>query len=240
MESKHFSSSKDSTLPTKDYVVLLRDLSIWQQSKLVLSNINLSIETGEFVYLIGKTGSGKTSLLKSLYGDLDLKEGYAKMLDYDLVKLTEDKIPFLRRKLGIIFQDFQLLPDRNVKANLEFVLKATGWKRKLNIDIRIKEVLSMVGISEMEHRKIHEISGGEQQRVVIARALLNRPKLLLADEPTGNLDPDTTNEIIELFRRLANDYEMAVFLATHDHRIVEEYPARTLHCINGSLEEITN
>lgn len=240
MESKHFSSSTDSTLPPKDYVVLLRDLSIWQQSKLILSNINLSIETGEFVYLIGKTGSGKTSLLRSLYADLDLNEGYAMMLNHDLIKLTEDKIPFLRRKLGIIFQDFQLLPDRNVKANLEFVLKATGWKNNLNIDTRIKEVLSMVGIAELEHRKIHEISGGEQQRVVIARALLNRPKLLLADEPTGNLDPDTTNEIIELFRNLANDYQMAVLIATHDHRIVEEYPSRTLHCTNGSLEEKTN
>lgn len=240
MESSQAINPSDSTYPTKDYIVLLREIGIQHRSNVVLSNINLTIESGEFVYLIGKTGSGKTSLLRSLYADLDLKEGHALILGYDLRKIAENQIPFLRRKLGIVFQDFQLLEDRNVKANLEFVLKATGWKNERNIETRIREVLGMVGVEELSHKKIHEISGGEQQRVVIARALLNKPRLLLADEPTGNLDPDTSNEIITLFKKLSVDYQMAIILATHDHRIIEDFPSRTLQCENGKLIERTN
>lgn len=235
MESIQELNPSDSIFPTKDYIVLLREINIWQLTKVVLSNVNLTVESGEFVYLIGKTGSGKTSLLKTLYADLELKEGHALILGYDLKKISENEIPFLRRKLGIIFQDFQLLSDRNVYANLEFVLRATGWQDKRKIEARISEVLIMVGLEDFGNKKVHEISGGEQQRVVIARALLNKPSLLLADEPTGNLDPDTTNEIIALFRRLSIDYKMAVLIATHDHRIIEEFPSRTLECKNGKL-----
>jgi len=240
MESSHAINPSDSTSPAKDYIVLLREIDIWQKSKLVLSNVSLTIESGEFVYLIGNTGSGKTSLLKTLYADLALKDGHALILGYDLKKITEQQIPFLRRKLGIVFQDFQLLEDRNVKANLEFVLKATGWNNNRNIETRIREVLGMVGIEELSHKSIHEISGGEQQRVVIARALLNKPRLLLADEPTGNLDPGTSNEIIRLFKKLSVDYQMAVLLATHDHRIMEAFPSRTLQCESDKLIERTN
>jgi len=225
---------------TENKIVSLRGASIYQQKYLVLENVNLSIRKGEFVYLIGKTGSGKSSLLKTLYGALPLKKGKGKVADFDLTTLSRHTIPLLRRKLGIVFQDFNLLTDRTVWENLDFVLKATGWDNDKRKRQRIEKVLDMVSLRQKKESMPHELSGGEQQRIVLARALLNEPELIVADEPTGNLDPDTSDDIMLLLRELAQQNNTAVFFATHDYRVLENFPARIIRCQNGRILDEEN
>lgn len=220
-------------------IVSLQHANIYQGDSLVLSNVNLEVGVGEFVYLIGKTGTGKSSLLKTLYGDLYLKDGSGVVAGFNLKDLTWKKIPLLRRNLGIVFQDFRLLTDRNVYDNLEFVLKATGWKEKTLMKEKIENVLSKVGLRNKGVKMPYEMSGGEQQRVDIARALLNNPKLILADEPTGNLDPDTTDEIMQLLFNICRDYQTAFIMATHDYGIIQKYPARVVRIESGEVREIS-
>jgi cell division transport system ATP-binding protein len=217
-------------------IVDISSASIYQQENLILYNVNVNIDAGEFVYLIGKTGSGKSSLLKTLYGELPLKEGNATVVDFDLKTIKRSKIPFLRRKLGIVFQDFQLLTDRNIYDNLKFVLTATGWNDKTKVDERINEVLASVGLSNKVYSFPNELSGGEQQRVVIARAMLNEPDLILADEPTGNLDPGTSEEIMKLLIEISSKGK-AVLMATHDFHLMEKFPSRTLICEEGTVKD---
>ncbi|NUO00911.1 MAG: ATP-binding cassette domain-containing protein [Saprospiraceae bacterium] len=216
-------------------IVHLSGASIRQQDKVVLADVGLKISKGEFVYLVGRTGSGKSSLLKTIYAALELETGRGEVADFDLRSLNRHTIPLLRRKLGIVFQDFNLLADRNVDQNLRFVLLATGWKDKTLVEQRILEVLKQVGLEKERFRMPHELSGGEQQRVVIARALLNRPQLIIADEPTGNLDPETSDDILLLLRQLARQNDTAVLFATHDYRIIERFPARIVRCVNGRV-----
>lgn len=218
-------------------IVDLKDVSIFQKKNLVLSDINLTIEKGDFVYLIGKTGSGKSSLLKVLYGDLTLQKGSGKVVDFDLSSLKESEIPYLRRKIGIVFQDFKLLPDRTVFENLEFVLKATGWEDKKQIQERIDRVLTKVQVQTKSFKYPLQLSGGEQQRVAIARALLNDPELILADEPTGNLDPETSVEIMKVLREI-NDSGRSILMATHDYALILKFPAKTIKCDMGRLFEV--
>ncbi|WP_282629172.1 cell division ATP-binding protein FtsE [Empedobacter sedimenti] len=220
-------------------VIELSQSSIYQRSHLVLSDVNFTLNEGEFVYLIGKTGSGKSSLLKVLYGDLPLQTGQGSVVGMDLKTLKTSKIPDLRRHLGIVFQDFQLLTDRTVEQNLSFVLKATGWKDKETIDKRIDEVLDAVGMLSKKKMMPFRLSGGEQQRVSIARALLNHPELILADEPTGNLDPETSNDIMDLLLSVSKQNNCAVLMATHDYEIIRRYPARKVRCEDGKLFEVT-
>jgi len=215
-------------------VISLQNIDVFQQKHLVLSDVNLQINKSEFVWLIGQTGSGKSSLLKILYGDLHLTNGEGHAGGYDLKKLANKEVPFLRRKLGIVFQDFQLLSDRTVEKNLEFVLKATGWKDKSKISERIRDMLEKVGLRSKLKKMPHEISGGEQQRVVIARALLNEPEVILADEPTGNLDPDTSEEIVMLLKQISLG-GTAVLVATHDYHIIRTFPSRIIKCENGKI-----
>ncbi len=210
---------------TEEQIINLENVNIFQQKNLILNNVNLNVNKGEFVYLIGKTGSGKSSLLKVLYGDLRLTQGEGSIAGYNLRKIKNKEIPFLRRKLGIVFQDFQLMSDRTAKENLEFVLKATGWKDSEKINERINEVLNKVGIGTKGFKMPHELSGGEQQRLAIARALLNDPDVILADEPSGNLDPETSNEIMILFFEISRNGR-AVVMATHNYSLIEKYPAR--------------
>jgi cell division transport system ATP-binding protein len=217
-------------------IVSLAGANISILHNLVLKDVNLTINKGEFVYLIGKTGSGKSSLLKTLYGELPLKEGSGEVATFGLPKLKRKKIPFLRRKLGIVFQDFQLLGDRTINENLIFVMKATGWKDKKEIKARAEEVLNRVGLATKGFKYPNELSGGEQQRVAIARALVNDPDLILADEPTGNLDPETSDKIIELLIEISNNGR-AILMATHDYKIMEKFPARTIKCEEGKLLE---
>jgi cell division transport system ATP-binding protein len=219
--------------------VALHGAQIYQGKSLILSNVNLEVVKGDFIYLIGKTGSGKSSLLKTLYGDIYLQEGSGEVAGIDLTKLKWQNVPQLRRNLGIIFQDFRLLTDRNVHDNLEFVLKATGWTDKNLIKEKIDNVLSKVGLKSKGFKMPYEMSGGEQQRVDIARALLNNPKLILADEPTGNLDPDTADEIMQLLFSICRDYQTSVIMATHDYTLIQKYPARVVRIENGSIKEIT-
>ncbi len=219
-------------------VVQLDKLSIYRESTPLLSDVSLKITKGEFVYLIGKTGSGKSSLLKVLYADLPLEYGAGKVVGFDLKKMNRRNIPLLRRQLGIVFQDFNLLEDRSINDNLLFALRATGWKDATNIEKRIANILARVGLTPKRHSMPHELSGGEQQRAVIARALLNRPQLIIADEPTGNLDPETSDEIVHLLRRLAKDQNTAVLFATHDYRIMEKFPGRILRCQAGKVLEV--
>ena len=212
---------------------------IEQQGVTVLQNVNVAIKPKEFVYLIGKTGSGKSSFLKMLYGELPLIEGEGNVSEYDMQKLRRKEIPLLRRKIGIVFQDFQLLTDRTVMKNLLFVMSATGWKKKKLMELRGEEVLKLVGVGGKGDRMPHELSGGEQQRVAIARALLNKPELILADEPTGNLDPETSEEIMRLMFAIANE-GTAVLMATHDMTLVEKFPGRVLRVVDGTVKEIAS
>lgn len=218
-----------------EILVSLKDAQIYQGDSLILSNVNIEVEKGEFVYLVGKTGTGKSSLLKTLYGDLDLKEGDATVADYDLKKMDWKKVPFLRRNLGVIFQDFQLLTDRTVNGNMLFVLRATGWKDKKLMEDKIADVLEKVGLKTKGFKMPFELSGGEQQRVGIARALLNSPKLILADEPTGNLDPETSDEIMNLLFNISHEYGTAIIMATHDYRVIQKFPSRTIKTENGRV-----
>ena len=218
-------------------ILQLKDVAVYQNNNLILSNINLAIGKGELVYLIGKTGSGKSSLIKLLYGDLPLTQGQGKVVGFNLKKLNEDKIPLLRRKLGVVFQDFKLLTDRSVYDNLAFVLKATGWTDKIAIKNRIKEVLTKVKMETKDFKFPHELSGGEQQRVAIARALLNNPELILADEPTGNLDPETSVEIMQVLKEI-NASGRTILMATHDYALILKFPSKTLKCDGERLFEV--
>lgn len=211
--------------------------AIKQGENTVLKDIDLVVHPGDFVFLIGKTGSGKSSLIKTLYGDLNLESGQGQIVGYNLNKLKEKQIPHLRRKLGVVFQDFKLLSDRNIYNNLSFVLKATGWKKKEVIQTRIREVLSLVGMEASLTKYPFELSGGEQQRVAIARALLNEPELIIADEPTGNLDPDTSKEIMKLFKKL-HKQGMTLLMATHDYNMIVKFPGRIFRCEERKLFEV--
>lgn len=217
-------------------VIEYRDVEILRQELTVLKNVNLSVEEGEFVYLIGKVGSGKSSLIKTMYAEIPIESGEAKVFDYDLAEIRRQDVPMLRRKIGVVFQDFQLLTDRSVADNLLFVLKATGWKDKEEMQERIDEVLKQVGMENKSYKMPHELSGGEQQRVVIARSILNKPKLILADEPTGNLDPETGHQIVLLLRGIA-EKGTAVIMATHNINLVEEFPGRVIKCEDKKVVE---
>lgn len=218
-------------------VLQLENAAIYQRDNLVLSNVNLTLNKGDFYYMIGKTGSGKSSLMKTLYGDLQLKKGNGTIVDFDLKKLKEKEIPFLRRKIGIVFQDFKLLNDRTVFENLEFVLKATGWKDKQEIKTKINEVLDKVGMQSQYYKNTYELSGGEQQRIAIARALLNDPDLILADEPTGNLDPKTSLEVMDLLNEI-HKIGKTILMATHDYQLIVKFKHKTLKVEAGELFEV--
>jgi len=216
-------------------IIELKNVKIFQGNNLILSDVNISVDKAEFVYLVGKTGTGKSSLLKTLYGDLELTEGEGWVVGYNLRELDWKKVPYLRRNLGVVFQDFQLLTDRNVNDNLKFVLKATGWKDEKLMDEKIADVLDKVGLKTKGFKMPYELSGGEQQRVDIARALLNSPKLILADEPTGNLDPETSDEIMQLLFQIGRDYGTAIVMATHDYIVINKFPARTIKTESGKV-----
>ena len=217
-------------------IISLQGVDIFQQDQLILSNVNLDVKAGEFVYLIGKVGSGKSSLIKVLNAELDLFTGEAIVNGFNLRKLRRSEIPFLRRKLGVVFQDFRLLTDRNVHDNLAFVLKATGWKIEKAIDNRIHEVIARVGMKSKLKSMPHELSGGEQQRIVIARAILNDPDLILAVEPTGNLDPETSDDLMSILKEI-NEQGKTILMATHDYHILNRYPARTLVCADTKVSD---
>jgi cell division transport system ATP-binding protein len=218
-------------------VLSLKNVNIYQEGKIILSDVNLEVNHGEFIYLIGKTGSGKSSLLKMLYAELALTEGEGHIVDFDLGTLKEDDIPFLRRKIGIVFQDFKLLPDRTVYDNMLFVLKATGWVDLTEMQSKIEEVLDKVGMKDFANKMPHQLSGGEQQRVAIARALLNDPEFILADEPTGNLDPQTSSEVLEVLRKI-NANGKTIIMATHDYALLMKYPYKTLKCEDATIFEV--
>ena len=220
-----------------EVVLALKDVTIYQENKVILSQINLEVKHGEFLYIIGKTGSGKSSFMKTLYGDLPLTEGEGHIVEYDLATLEEKDIPFLRRKIGIVFQDFKLLPDRNVNDNMLFVLKATGWTDAAEMQHKIDEVLDKVGMRGFANQMPHQLSGGEQQRVAIARALLNDPELILADEPTGNLDPQTSVEVLEVLKNI-NALGKTIIMATHDYALLMKFPSKTLKCEDGAIFEV--
>lgn len=218
-------------------ILQLKEAAIFQKENLVLNNVSLDINKGEFVYLIGKTGSGKSSFMKTLYGDLPLTQGDGEIVGFDLKKLKEKDIPYLRRKLGIVFQDFKLLPDRNINNNLQFVLKATGWKDQAKMNARIEDVLDKVGMKTKGFKFPHELSGGEQQRIAIARALLNDAELILADEPTGNLDPQTSVEVMKVLQEI-NKSGRTILMATHDYALILKYPSKTLKCDGSKVFEV--
>jgi len=218
-------------------VLALKDVTIYQENKVILSQINLEVNHGEFLYIIGKTGTGKSSFMKTLYGDLPLTEGEGHIVEYDLATLQEKDIPYLRRKIGIVFQDFKLLPDRNVNDNMLFVLKATGWTDATEMQNKIDEVLDKVGMKGFANQMPHQLSGGEQQRVAIARALLNDPELILADEPTGNLDPQTSAEVLEVLKNI-NANGKTIIMATHDYALLMKFPSKTLKCEDGAIFEV--
>jgi cell division transport system ATP-binding protein len=218
-------------------VLALKDVTIYQENKVILSQVNLEVNHGEFIYIIGKTGTGKSSFMKTLYGDLPLTEGEGHVVEYDLATLEEKDIPYLRRKIGIVFQDFKLLPDRSVSDNMLFVLKATGWTDTTEMQNKIDEVLDKVGMKGFANKMPHQLSGGEQQRVAIARALLNDPELILADEPTGNLDPQTSVEVLEVLKNI-NANGKTIIMATHDYALLMKYPSKTLKCEDGAIFEV--
>jgi cell division transport system ATP-binding protein len=220
-----------------EIVVQIEHANIYQSGSLILQNVNLTVQKGEFVYLVGKTGTGKSSLLKTLYGELTLTEGVGQVVGFNLKEMDWKKLPFLRRNLGVVFQDFQLLSDRNVNENLSFVLKATGWQDEQLIQQKIDDVLNKVGLQNKGFKMTYEMSGGEQQRVDIARAMLNAPKMILADEPTGSLDPETSDEIMHLLFQIAKEDGTAIIMATHDYMVVNKFPARTLTTEGGRLVE---
>ncbi len=216
-------------------IIELKNVNIYQGDSLVLGDVNISVDKGEFVYLVGKTGTGKSSLLKTLYGDLELREGEGWVVGHNLKGLTWKTVPFLRRNLGVVFQDFQLMTDRSVNNNLKFVLKATGWKDEKLMDEKIADVLDKVNLKSKGFKMPYELSGGEQQRVDIARAMLNSPKLMLADEPTGNLDPETSDEIMQLLFQICKDYSTTIVMATHDYVVLNKFPSRTIKTENGKV-----
>ena len=216
-------------------LIEIKHANIYQGNSLILQDVNLTVNKGEFVYLLGKTGTGKSSLLKTLYGELTLTEGEAIVAGHSLRNLTWKRVPFLRRSLGVVFQDFQLLTDRNVNDNLKFVLRATGWTDNKLMDEKISDVLDKVGLKSKGFKMPFELSGGEQQRVDVARALLNSPKLILADEPTGNLDPETSDEIMNLLFQIAKEYGTTVLMATHDYIVVQKFPARMIRTEKGRV-----
>ena len=218
-------------------IVSFSDATINQRGKTILKNVSIDVSEGGFVFLIGRTGSGKSSLIKTIYGDLELEGGVGNVAGYDLTRLKSKQIPNLRRELGVVFQDFKLLPDRTIDDNLKFVLKSTGWKNKKEITDRIDKVLKMVGITLNKNKYPFELSGGEQQRVAIARALLNEPKLIIADEPTGNLDPQTSQEIMQLFKSL-HEKGMTLLMATHDYQMIVKFPGKIFKCENGKVFEV--
>jgi cell division transport system ATP-binding protein len=218
-----------------EIVVQIEHANIYQSGSLILQDVNLNVQKGEFVYLVGKTGTGKSSLLKTLYGELTLTEGVGHVVGFNLKEMDWKKLPFLRRNLGVVFQDFQLLSDRNVNENLSFVLKATGWQDEQLIQQKIDDVLNKVGLQNKGFKMTYELSGGEQQRVDIARAMLNAPKMILADEPTGSLDPETSDEIMQLLFQIAKVDGTAIIMATHDYMVVNKFPARTLTTEGGRL-----
>jgi len=218
-----------------EVIIELRHATIFQGDNLILQDVNLSVNKGEFVYLVGKTGTGKSSLLKTLYGELPMRDGEGTVAGYNLRQLDWKKVPYLRRTLGVVFQDFQLLTDRNVNDNLKFVLRATGWTDEKLMDQKIMDVLDKVGIKSKGFKMPFELSGGEQQRVDIARALLNSPKVILADEPTGNLDPETSDEIMQLLFQIGKDYGTSVIMATHDYIVIQKFPARMVRTERGRL-----
>ena len=224
-----------STFMEENAIISLQSVDVFQQEKLILANVDLEIAKGEFAYLIGKVGSGKSSLIKILNAELELQVGEATIAGYDLKKIKRSEVPFLRRKLGVIFQDFRLLIDRNVFENLAFVLKATGWKQA-DIKARVEEVLEKVGMLDFQAQMPHQLSGGEQQRVVVARALLNDPEIILADEPTGNLDPETSEDLMRIFKEI-NEQGKTILMATHDYPILNKFPARTLICADQKITE---
>jgi cell division transport system ATP-binding protein len=218
-------------------VLALKDVTIYQENKVILSQVNIEVNHGEFIYIIGKTGTGKSSFMKTLYGDLPLTVGEGHIVEYDLATLEERDIPYLRRKIGIVFQDFKLLPDRNVNANMLFVLKATGWNDATEMQNKIDEVLDKVGMKGFANQMPHQLSGGEQQRVAIARALLNDPELILADEPTGNLDPQTSAEVLDVLKSI-NALGKTIIMATHDYALLMKFPSKTLKCEDGAIFEV--
>ena len=220
-----------------DNIIEVKNTHIYQQSSPILSDLNFNIQKGEFVYIIGRTGTGKSSLLKTLYADLPLRKGEVQVAGFDIRQINHKEVPFLRRKLGIVFQDFQLLPDRSITDNLTFVMNATGWKNKQKIQQRINDLLQQVDLPDVSNKFPHQLSGGEQQRVVIARALINEPLVLLADEPTGNLDPDMSEGILKLFQKI-NNSGTAILMATHDYEVLEKFPARVLKCVDGAVEDL--
>jgi len=233
-QKKLLSLQTELVIDTKMSIIKTSALNVYQKDNLVLSDVNIEVHPGEFVYLIGKTGTGKSSLLRAFYADIPVNEGEAEIAGFNLKQICKKQIPFLRRKLGIVFQDFQLLSDRNVRKNLEFILQSTGWKNQNEIDERINDVLSKVGLETKSYKMPHQLSGGEQQRVGIARALLNDPEIILADEPTGNLDPDTSEEIIQLLIQISKTGR-AVIVATHDFIMISKFPSRILVCDHGKV-----
>jgi len=220
-------------------IINLQDVNLFQNKNHILQNVNMQIDRGEMVYLIGKTGSGKSTLIRSLYADVPIHSGNATVLGHNVATIKDKEIPQLRRKIGVVFQDFQLLFDRTIYQNLRFVLRATDWKDKTKIDTRIQEVLDMVNMPNIAQKMPHELSGGEQQRIAIARALLNSPELIIADEPTGNLDPATSVELMELFQKINQANNVTILMATHDYALILKFPSKTLRCENKKIEEIS-